>query len=426
MKTVLLPYDKGKLKAGIAQERKITVLRGSLEEYQPQDTQENLVEQALANPIGSKPLWELARGKKRVTVIISDHTRPVPSKILLPPMLREIRRGNPDAEITLLVATGCHRETTREELIAKCGAELVEREKIVIHDCDDAENLVELEHLPSGGRLLVNRLAVEADLLVAEGFIEPHFFAGYSGGRKSVLPGIASRKTVLANHCAKFIASPNACAGSLDENPIHKDMLFAARQAGLAFVANVVINAKKEVVAAFAGDVNEAHRAGVRFLENLCAVKAPLAPIVVTTNNGYPLDQNLYQAVKGMSTAEALVKQGGVIIMAAGCADGIGGEGFAKFFRETPDAQELLKRLETVDAEDTTPDQWQAQICARVLCRARVILISLLPEETVRSFGMLPAKDFAEALRLADTLVGEENTPITFVPEGISVVAKGI
>lgn len=159
-------------------------------------------------------------GKKDVVIIASDHTRPVPSKIIMPLMLEEIRKGNPDADITILIATGCHRETAKEELVQKFGKDIVDNEKILVHDCDDTTNLVSLGRLPSGGELIINKIAVEADLLCSEGFIEPHFFAGFSGGRKSVLPGIASRKTVLANHRSAFIADDHARTGILEGNPI--------------------------------------------------------------------------------------------------------------------------------------------------------------------------------------------------------------
>lgn len=204
------PYGKVYNTLDLPRERVQGILRGQIAAYDPGKSQEELVEESLRRPIGSPGLAELSRGKDRVTIIASDHTRPVPSRLLIPPMLREIRRGNPGAEITILIATGCHRGTTRRELADKFGPEIVERERIVVHDCDSGGDLRFLGLLPSGGQCWVNRWACEADLLVSEGFIEPHFFAGYSGGRKSVLPGVAGRGTVLANHCAEFIDSPRA------------------------------------------------------------------------------------------------------------------------------------------------------------------------------------------------------------------------
>ena len=225
--TIRFPYGKTHLSYDF---EKVNVLTSSIEDYDPRMSEGALVEAAMAAPEGGVTLRELAKGKQKVVLIASDHTRPVPSRVIVPPMLRQIREGNPDADITILISTGCHRETTKEELVAKFGPEIVAGEKIVIHDCDDRENLVNIGTLPSGGQCLINRLAVEADLLVAEGFIEPHFFAGFSGGRKSVLPGVAGRETVLANHCSEFIAHPKSRTGILEGNPIHTDMLWQPKR----------------------------------------------------------------------------------------------------------------------------------------------------------------------------------------------------
>ena len=199
-------------------------------------------------------------------------------------MLSEIRSASPDAEVTILVATGCHRGTTREELVSKFGKELVDSERIVVHDCDDRAHLRSVGALPSGGDCEIDTYALDCDLLVAEGFIEPHFFAGFSGGRKSVLPGVASRATVLANHCSEFIAHPNARTGVLEGNPIHRDMLWAAEKCRLRYIVNVVLDDKKRVTAAFAGDCRAAHEAGARYVSDRFAVDAVCADIVVTTN----------------------------------------------------------------------------------------------------------------------------------------------
>ena len=418
---VYLPYGRETLREELPDGQVLAVAENHLEDYVPDRTEEELVRAALEDPIGSPTLEELARGKERVVVIASDHTRPVPSRLIIPPMLAAIRRGNPAAKITLLIATGCHRGTTRAELEEKFGPEIVENEKIVVHDCADEENLVTLGTLPSGGTLRINRLAAEADLLVSEGFIEPHFFAGFSGGRKSVLPGIAAKETVYWNHNAAFIKDPHARAGELERNPIHRDMIYAARAAKLAFICNVVINSRHEVLGAFAGDCDLAHRAGAEFLQKLCGTTLPIADIVITTNNGHPLDQNIYQAVKGMSTAETVCKEGGVIIMAAACEDGHGGEVFARTFREGGRAAEILERIEATPASETEADQWQSQIFARVLKKCRVVLISKADPELVRSLQMVPAANMEEALAAARELVGREGS-IVVIPQGVATI----
>ncbi|MBR4930513.1 MAG: nickel-dependent lactate racemase [Bacteroidaceae bacterium] len=427
MHLVRFPYGKEHLELELSEERYGGTLLSDMHHYIPEKGETQLVQEALANPIGTPRLAEMARGKEKVVIIASDHTRPVPSKIIAPLLLKEIREGNPNADITFLISTGCHRGTTKEELIDKFGPEIVAQEKIHIHDCDDEAMLVPVGKLPSGGELVLNRLALEADLLVAEGFIEPHFFAGFSGGRKSVLPGVAARRTVIYNHNAAFIDSPYARTGVIEGNPIHADMLYAARAAKLAFICNVVINADKKVIAAVAGDVEAAHAAGREFLCSRCMVEAVPSDIVITTNGGYPLDQNIYQAVKGMTAAEATVNPSGVIIMLAKSNDGHGGESFYKTFRDNKDLHALMNTFLATPPEQTIIDQWQSQIFARVLLRASVIFVSDAPDEIVEDLHMIPAHSLEEALEKADALLarkGIHNAKILSVPDGVSVIVR--
>ena len=422
MNSILLPYGKGKVTLEVEEGHLAGVLRSGIHEYRPPKGAEELVRDSLEHPVGSPRLRDLAAGKRRITIIASDHTRPVPSRVIMPQMLAEIRAGNPDAEITILVATGLHRSTTLAELAAKFGDDIVSRERIVVHDCDDAANLVRLGTLPSGGNLVVNRLAVECDLLVSEGFIEPHFFAGFSGGRKSVLPGIASRETVMYNHNSGFIASPNARTGVLEGNPIHEDMLFAARAAKLAFIVNVVIDAAHQPIFSVAGECEAAHRVGREFLASKCRMAAVPADIAVSTNGGYPLDQNIYQSVKGMTAAEATVKQGGVIIMFAEAADGHGGESLYRTFKDEPDLERMMNAFLARRPEDTIVDQWESQILARVLLKARVVFVSSCDDSLVRDMHMIPAHSAAEAMEIAKSLVGRPDYTVTVVPDGVSVI----
>ena len=424
MTEISFPYGKSKMTHSFSDSELAGVLVSSIEEYEPEASEVELVEAALREPIDSPSLCELAKGKNKVVIIASDHTRPVPSKVIMPPMLREIRRGNPDADITILIATGCHRETTREELVGKFGEEIVNNEKIYIHDCLESEKIVNIGTLPSGGQCEINSIAYEADLLVAEGFIEPHFFAGFSGGRKSVLPGIAGRTTVLANHCAEFINDRNSRTGILEGNPIHKDMLWAAKTAKLRFIVNVVLNGEKKVIYAVAGDAESAHKKGTDFLSSLCGVKAIESDVVISTNGGYPLDQNVYQAVKGMTAAEATVKEGGVIIMLAASGDGTGGD---HFYHQLADESDIRKTMELFLARgrnETAPDQWQSQILVRILMRANVIYVSEMPDEQVKKMHMIPAHSIEEALAKAKELLGKENVSITAIPDGIAVMVR--
>ena len=418
---ILFPYGKTHVTYDFED---VNVLTSSIETYEPKMSQQELVNAAMAAPEGGSTLRELAKGKSRVVLIASDHTRPVPSKLIVPPMLREIREGNPHADITILISTGCHRETTKEELVSKFGQEIVDAEKIVIHDCDDA-NLVNIGTLPSGGQCLINRLAAEADLLVAEGFIEPHFFAGFSGGRKSVLPGVAARETVLANHCSEFIAHPKSRTGILEGNPIHADMLWAAKKANLCYIVNVILNGEKEVIYAVAGELEAAHKKGTDFLFSLCGAETKPADIVISTNGGYPLDQNVYQAVKGMTAAEAAVKPGGVIIMLAACNDGIGGDHFYHQLADEPNINKTMELFLRRGRNETVPDQWQTQIFLRILQKATVIFISQMEPELVRAMHMIPATDLEDAMEKAREILKKDKPTITAIPDGVAVMVKG-
>ncbi len=419
-----IPYGREDLSFSLPEEKIAGVLTSKASEYQPELGQQALVDRALASPAGSEKLSQLAKNKEEVVIICSDHTRPVPSKFLIPPMLAEIREGNPDAAIKLLIATGFHRASTREELVEKFGKKVVENEEIIIHISTEESSMVDCGTLPSGGRLRLNRTAVEADLLIAEGFIEPHFFAGFSGGRKSVLPGVASKETVLANHCGEFIAHEKARTGIIEGNPMHKDMLFAAEKAGLAFILNAAINEDKEIINAFAGDFEEAHEKGCRFVAELAGARARPADIVITTNGGHPLDQNIYQAVKGMTAAEATCKAGGVIIIAAECSDGHGGLSFYKTYQEASSIQQIREDIRGRDRTETIPDQWESQILARILDKFEVIMITEAPRAMVKNMHMTKARSMEEALTLADKRLEDRDVSITVIPDGVGVIVQ--
>ena len=422
MKTKI-PYHKTHISIEIPDENFVCTLEPHSENFKVNGTEQEIVERAMDNPIGSKSLEELVQGKRRMVIISSDHTRPVPSHVTMPIILRRIRKANPDIKITILIATGFHRPTTKQELIDRYGEEIVAKENIVVHRSRDDE-MADLGRLPSGGKLLLNKVAIDTDLLIAEGFIEAHLFAGFSGGRKSILPGIASATTVMANHCSEFIASPHARTGVLENNPIHKDMLYAAAQAKLAFILNVVINSKKEVIAAFAGDSEKAHVKGCEFVLNMSQVKKNPTDIVITTNGGYPLDQNIYQAVKGMTAAEANCKAGGVIIMVAGLIDGHGGESFFKMVTEAQSPQKLLEEISHVPRNETKPDQWEAQLFCRILSKCKVIMVTdMCDEKLITEMHMEHAKTFDEALKRAFEIKGKDAT-VSLIPDGVSVIVR--
>lgn len=421
---VSIPYGRGHLSLDVPDHRLKAVLTSKFHELKAELPETEIVRKSLENPIGTPRLRELARGRKKVVIISSDHTRPVPSKIIMPLLLEEVRAGNPDADITILVATGGHRGTTREELVERYGEEMVKKERIVVHDSHDESSLVHVGTLPSGGDFILNKLVMEADLVAAEGFIEPHFFAGYSGSRKSVLPGVASYKTVMANHCAEFIAHDKARTGIIKDNPIHIDMVYGARKGGLAFICNVVIDSDKKVVAAFSGEMEEAHEAGCEFMGRYGKVKAVPADIVITSNGGYPLDQNLYQAVKSMTAGEATCKKGGVIIVASECSDGHGGEAFYRTFETVPTPQGIMDMIMARGRNETEPDQWQIQIFVRVLIDYTVIMVTSAPKEMVEHLNMKWAPSLEDALAMADGILGRDDGSVTVVPDGVSVIVE--
>jgi nickel-dependent lactate racemase len=424
MKIIKIPYDKGYKSFNISKNRVAGILESKAHSYKTSIPQKEIVKKSLQNPIQSQKLSEVAKSANKVLIITSDHTRPVPSKITLPILLDEIRSNNPNVKIKVLIATGFHRPTTIEEMKNKFGEEIVNNEDIINHISTDEKNMVFKGTLPSGGELWLNSLIDWADLIVSEGFIEPHFFAGFSGGRKSILPGIASSKTVLANHCSEFIADSNARTGSLDKNPIHKDMVFASEVAKLKFILNVVIDSDKKIINAFAGHPQEAHLSGCKFVKELASINPIKSDIVITSNGGYPLDQNIYQAVKGMTAAEACVNPGGVIIMVSACSDGHGGEAFYNWFVNAKSAEEVTNKIAGIPQDKTIADQWEAQILARILIKAKVIIVSdLCDYNLIKDMHMLHCSNIDNAIKMAEDMVGKDSK-ITIIPDGVSVIVK--
>ena len=422
MQTIKIPYYTTTLDLHVEEKKLKAILFPKSHEFHTAKSEQEIVREALENPIGTKRLSEIAKGKKRVTLVTSDHTRAVPSKITLPFLLREIRSGSPDAEITILIATGLHRATTEEEQRRMFEDDIVDRERILVHDAFRDEDMIRMCTLPSGAEFVVNRLAVECDLLVTEGFIEPHFFAGFSGGRKSILPGICSAETVNENHSFKAIAHPNAASGVTEGNPIHEDMLFAARRVNVQFTFNVALDANKNIIAAFAGDLVESHRTGCEFINNLSKVQTVSGDIVVTSNGGYPLDQNLYQSPKAVATAEACAGEDGVIIMCTSCIDGLGGTHFEKLILSGT-VDEITEKLSRIPPKQTIPEQWCAQIFCRILKKHTIILVTTyLDHDVVRKANMIPASSPDEALEIAYGIKGRD-AGVVVIPDGVAVIA---
>lgn len=421
---IRIPYSDNYKTLNVDEAKIKAVLTPGLDESAANTDESEIVKNALHNPIESKRLCDIVKGSKRLLLITSDHTRPLPSKITLPILLKEIRSKHPGIEIKILIATGFHRPTTYQEMVDKFGRCIADNETIINHDCTDNSSLVYKGILPSGGELYLNSLIDWADIVISEGFIEPHFFAGFSGGRKSILPGIAGKRTIFANHCSEFIADKNARTGILEENPIHKDMLFAAGKANLAFILNVVIDSKKRIINAFAGDPIKAHEKGCAFLQNIAEKKAVKSDIVITSNGGYPLDQNIYQAVKGMTAAEVCVNPGGVIIMVAACNEGHGGESFYRWFAESSSPKETLDKINSIPRDKTVADQWEAQILARILIKHKVIMVSdIQSKKLIEDMHMIYSASVEEALDKARQQTNAD-AGIVVIPDGVGIIIR--
>jgi len=382
---------------------------------------EKTVQDALDNPIGSAGIRELTRTAHKILIITNDNTRPMPSRLTIPALIKNFYLAEARYDITILIATGLHRMMTELEIREQLGEELVAKYRVVVHSAIDREGLVSFGFLPSGEELFLNRLVAENDLVIAEGFIEPHFFAGFSGGRKSILPGVAGAVNILSNHRPANIAHPRSTQAVLNGNPIHEECLAAARMARLQFILNVALNRNKQVVAAFAGDVEAAHLAGCKYVEERMTVDVRAADIVVTSNHGYPLDRNLYQAVKGIDTAAKALRKGGVIIVAAECIDGVGHEFFKQHLLSCGSVKELLAKMSAPPSEI---DKWQTQILARVLVNHTVILVSAgIERELAERMFFTYATDLDEALDMALSITGRDAL-VSVMPEGPVVIPR--
>lgn len=417
-----IPYYRGSIELGTEGLNVRAILEPTYARSEKADA-DHVVRNALLHPVGTSRLRDLARDKARVVVVTSDHTRPMPSRITLPALLTEIRAGNPRAQITILVATGLHRPTTEQELRQMFGESIVDNEEIVVHQADKTEDCIELGLLPSGNPFAVNRRALEADLLICEGFIEPHFFAGFSGGRKSILPGICSADTIKAFHSARMIAHPRTKVGMLDGNIVHADAVYAARRVNVGLVLNVALNPDKELVAAFAGDLEQAHLLGCDHVAGQQRVPGVMADIVITSNGGYPLDQNLYQCSKAISTAAQCANAGGVIIMVASCTDGIGGMGFERLML-MGNAKSTLELIHSLTVSETIPEQWCAQVLLDIMLQHTLILVTNhLSHDVVKRMGIVPASTIGEALCTALRLKGAD-AGIAIIPDGVSTIVS--
>ena len=385
---------------------------------------------ALRAPIGAPPLQELVRPDDRVAVDFSDLTRPMPNDRVLPPLLEALSAaGMPDEQVVLINALGTHRPQTQDELRQMLGGDLVDRYRILQHDAWDEEQMVEVARNRAGRPVRVNRHYMDASVRILTGFIEPHFFAGFSGGPKAVLPGIADVESILDNHGPAMIAEPSATWTVTEArpeqgrggNPLWEEMLSVALCTEPIFLLNVTLNQDRQITGVFAGDLLEAHRAGAEAVRQTAMQPLPEPfDVVITSNSGYPLDLNLYQAVKGMAAAAQIVKQGGDIIVAAECWDGIPDHGeYKRLLWEADSPEDLLDRVMAPGFR--CHDQWEAQTQAQIQQKARVhVCAGGLSDEELRRALVTPCHSIEDTV--AKILLGNPAATIAVLPDGPQTV----
>jgi lactate racemase len=371
---------------------------------------------ALDHPIGARPLRDWIRPQDRVCVAFTDVTRATPNERLVPWLL-DYLSGVPREHITLLNQLGTHRRSTAAELEKLLTREVVGNYLVLNHEAEDEAALTSFGTMRDGTPALINRHLAEADVRIITGFIEPHFFAGFSGGIKGIIPGCGGLRSIMSNHGSKNIGDPSSTFGVTAGNPLWEELREVALRVGPSFLLNVSLNERREITGVFAGDLIEAHRAGCEFVRQsaMQKVDAPFE-ICVTTNSGYPLDLNLYQGIKGLSAGARVLRKGGLLILACECREGIpSGSPFHQLLLSAKTPEEILSRLSSPGS--ARPDQWQAQIQALIQRQAEVLVYSSLPDDIVREALLEPCRDISATVRLRLARLGPE-ARVAVLPQG--------
>jgi nickel-dependent lactate racemase len=412
----LLPYGRGSIKASFPEWSRVSCVNPRGWESADEVGQ---LRRALANTHGP-PLRELASGARRAVIVTCDRTRSVPSRFTFPLILEELKRGGISLRnVEVLVATGMHRGETLADVEERVGTEFVSELKVTIHNSDDASQLTRLGELSSGTPLTLNRLVVESDLVVIESTVEPHFFAGFTGGSKVILPGTAGTETILKNHCWQHIADPNSRAGLL-RNRIRADGEEAVSHLNKVFALNMVLDDYKRIVFATAGDPVSSFEPAAKLVLDHSLVTLDYKPdVVVTTNGGYPLDRNVYQCVKGIAVPEEVLQRGSRVVMVSECMDGVGHKQFFDLLA-SGSPEDISQRLRASDS--VIPDQWEVQILCRVLQRAPVWFVTR-PE--LRSEIETMHMHYAPTVEAALSAAGlKEAERVLVVPQGPWTILK--
>jgi lactate racemase len=410
MKECQLPYGNSALTARLPEGIKITELKSR--DVRGLKNPAAAITRSLRSPIASPPLRNRLHSKDKVVVIVTDNTRACPDERLLPPILAEIETQVPVDNITIIVALGLHAPLTHDQMIKKLGSQIVAKYNVINHD---AEQTINLGVTSKGIPVNINRKVIEADFRLSTGFIEPHFFAGYSGGRKSIFPGVSGHRSIQLNHGYEMVAHPLARTGILKGNPIHEDMVEQAKMAKLNFIVNVILNKQKEITHVVAGDPFLAHEQGCDIEQEICSVKVNRKfDIVVTTNSGAPLDLDFYQTCKGIENASRITREGGIIIIASACDTGIGPQSFQSLHAEADTPQAVLERIKK---EGPIGVQWQNQVLARVQLTNPVYLVSELEDKVAVEMKVKPFPTIESALQKALEIIGNK-AEIAVIPEG--------
>ena len=395
----------------------------SLKPVEPLEDPAAVVEEKLLEPTGTASLAELAAGKRTACILICDITRPVPNELLLKPILRTLEEaGVPRDGICILIATGLHRPNEGAELIELVGHEIATTYRCENHHGKELGEHTYCGESPNGVPIWIDSRYVDAELKITTGLIEPHLMAGYSGGRKLICPGIAALETVKIWHGPRFLEHPKADAGYLEGNPVHEENTWIGKHVGCDFIVNVTLDEKRNVTGVFAGDMIEAFHEGVAFVENVvkAAVDEPV-DIVVTSSAGYPLDQNFYQSIKGLTGVLRIVKPGGTIILAAGLNEGIGSPEFQSLFEENADLDQFMTRITGNDPSRPdyfVMDQWQLEELAKVCRKAEVVYVSGgLTDDVLRTLFVKTAPTVEDAVEAALVKHGRD-AKIAVVPKG--------
>ena len=381
------------------------------------------LEAALDAPIGAAPLVEMARGKRSAAISVCDITRPAPNRKTLPPILRRLEQAGIAREnITILIATGLHRAATDSEIREICGEEIAASVRVVNHDARDLDSHRPLGSTSSGTPVYVDERFVAADLHITLGFIEPHLMLGYSGGRKLIAPGLAAQETIKVLHSPRFMRDARAVEGSIEDNPLHRELLEIARMARHDFLLDVALARDRSIAGVFAGNAVSAHRAGVEFVARVLleTLEEPV-DAVITTSAGYPLDLTYYQAIKGVTAASHIVKPGGSILLVGECREGAGAPEFQRMLLEGITDREFLARIQ---GAPVTVDQWQLEKLALVTTRQNLLwYVPGLPDEY---HGKLWGRSYPSAQAALDALAATlpQGAKVAVIPEGPYVLAR--